>query len=371
MKEYLRNFWYAAARRAEVDATTAQGKPLQSYVIGQRLCIFQDASGKIAAINDTCPHMGAPLSLGTTGDGCVQCPYHHFQFAGSGKCTKVPSIPPGGKISALLQVDSYPVEERYGIIWVFMGDLDENCRPDIVDIPEFTQTGYHTALHDSFTWTASCRAQVENLLDFTHFTHVHANTFGAGEHPFSAPYRVHHLPWGCTATVKVKLSEVHPIFPPQPELGVNPDVSVCSRFHLPSVVVNTFTLGRYSDVNMFAFTPAKGREVRIYWISHNDYLEADAADLRVSEFGQRILGEDLAVLEHCHPDSLPMGGIAVPVDRYVVACRRLYDQHLAKQTHSIAPFISHTDAGEDLVTVPSPARKTNQAFGRVWRRSGN
>lgn len=48
--------------------------------INQKDIAIFNANGKLFAIDDICPHMGASLSGGFVEDGCVTCPWHYWRF---------------------------------------------------------------------------------------------------------------------------------------------------------------------------------------------------------------------------------------------------------------------------------------------------
>lgn len=360
MKEWLKNSWYVVARASEFTPD----KPLHKKVLGQRLALFTTGDGKYTALNDRCPHMGAALSLGCVKDGSLVCPYHHFAFSGEGKCTKVPSIVKG-KVPSTLMVDSYPVVEKYGLIWVFLGDLPEDQRPPIVSVPEFDQPEFRKLYHD-LTWNGSVRPMLENLIDFTHFSYLHANTFGNGDHPFVDNYEVVRGDHEVSCTVKVKLNPDNWFFPPVPELGENPDVTVHCRYHVPTLVVNDFSIGKYKDVTLFTFTPIDGDEVLIRMYGCRNFDQNEVADTKLKNLGERILEEDRLVIESCEPELLPRA-VSVPVDRYLAAARHMYDR-LLKDGNSIEPHIYENNSGKKVTIVPSPVRRENDAFGRTWSR---
>jgi NAD(P)H-dependent nitrite reductase small subunit len=92
------------------DALPANG----SYCVkigAAQVGLFRTAAG-LFAIDNVCPHRGAPLHDGFVTDGQVTCPWHQWQFGlADGKCRNIP----GPKIAA------YPVEIRDGTIWIDLG----------------------------------------------------------------------------------------------------------------------------------------------------------------------------------------------------------------------------------------------------------
>jgi nitrite reductase/ring-hydroxylating ferredoxin subunit len=131
----LVNLWYVAQESRNVT-----DKPVFVKLLGQDLVLFRDASGKVACVSDICMHRGASLSQGKVVDGTVECPFHGWRYAGDGRCTRIPAHP-DMKVPSRARVDAYPVEERYGWVWVFLGDLPEAERPPIPELPDVRQPG--------------------------------------------------------------------------------------------------------------------------------------------------------------------------------------------------------------------------------------
>ncbi|MCP5359508.1 MAG: Rieske 2Fe-2S domain-containing protein [Sinobacteraceae bacterium] len=126
------NFWYPVARSQDLGRT-----PLKVRILAHDLVAFRDQAGHAAVLSDTCAHRGASLSAGKCKeDGTVQCPYHGWRFDTRGVCTRIPSIGSKTRPPPRARVDAYPVEERYGIVFAFLGDLPEASRPPIMAVNE-------------------------------------------------------------------------------------------------------------------------------------------------------------------------------------------------------------------------------------------
>ena len=130
-----KNNWYVAEHSARLT-----DKPLRVRMLGCNFVLFRDAKGAAHCLSDVCIHRGASLASGQCHpeDGSVSCPFHGWRFRGDGKCVRIPSLGPGNydKAPPRGRVDSYPVEERYGLIHVFLGDLPEAERPPVMPVPE-------------------------------------------------------------------------------------------------------------------------------------------------------------------------------------------------------------------------------------------
>ena len=70
------------------------------------------------------------------------CPYHGWEFGGDGECKNIPSIGYGTKVPPRAKVDSYPVQEKYGIVFAFLGDEPEESRPPLLNVEEYGQEGW-------------------------------------------------------------------------------------------------------------------------------------------------------------------------------------------------------------------------------------
>lgn len=57
-----------------------EGQAKAYSVKNKTIAVFHQPGGQFLAIDDYCPHMGAPLSEGIVEDGKVHCPWHGWQF---------------------------------------------------------------------------------------------------------------------------------------------------------------------------------------------------------------------------------------------------------------------------------------------------
>lgn len=178
MGEYLRRGWYMAAWADEVGE-----RWLARRLLDEPVLIFRRTDGAAAAIGDRCPHRFAPLSLGKQVGDTVQCGYHGLRFDSAGRCVLNPVGE--GRIPARAAVPSYPLVERHGALWVWMG---EPALADPGAIPDFgllTDPAYprKTVGRDNYLHIkAGHRLVFDNLMDLSHAAFVHENTL-ASVHP--------------------------------------------------------------------------------------------------------------------------------------------------------------------------------------------
>lgn len=92
--------------------------PLSKRILGRDLVAFQTANRKFAVLNARCSHLGANLGCGRVVGETIQCPFHHWQFGGDGRCVKIPGL---NKIPAFAHQQSFPIIERHGLLFFFNG----------------------------------------------------------------------------------------------------------------------------------------------------------------------------------------------------------------------------------------------------------
>ena len=149
--------WYAACRASKV-----KDKPVSIEFCGKRLCLFRDESGQITALRDQCAHLGARLSQGDVVLGKVRCPFHHWEFCGSGECVRAP----GQKELPKRKVDTYPSIEKWGMVWIWNGPKE------LFDLPKVSNDSRFLRL-PSQTMRCHPHVMIVNGLDAGHLSSLH------------------------------------------------------------------------------------------------------------------------------------------------------------------------------------------------------
>jgi len=170
---FVRNTWYVAAWDHEVGRHLMARKILNIPVV-----LYRTAAGAPVALEDTCPHRFYPLSKGQLIGDAVECGYHGLQFDCSGRCQLVPGQ---DKIPDSAKVRSFPVVERWGWIWIWMGDpalADEGL---IIDIPQLRTKEWAVCAGELLHFKGNYTLMTDNLLDPSHVSYVHRSTFGTNE----------------------------------------------------------------------------------------------------------------------------------------------------------------------------------------------
>jgi phenylpropionate dioxygenase-like ring-hydroxylating dioxygenase large terminal subunit len=126
------NNWYPVAWANKLKP----GEVVPVTVWQKSIAVYRDSQGHVHALENACPHKGIELHLGEVQGDRIVCPYHGWEFDGDGQCVNIPYFPKDQKLPCA-QARSYPVEDRYGIIWVFPGDPTLATVRHIPDVPEY------------------------------------------------------------------------------------------------------------------------------------------------------------------------------------------------------------------------------------------
>ena len=169
---YLRNTWYVAAWENEI----APGACLARTLLDEPIVFFRDESGAVKALTDRCPHRFAPLHMGNLVSGSLQCAYHGLVFDGSGQCVANPQG--NGVIPRAAKVRAYPLVERHGIVWIWMGDAGL-ADPALIGNFDAIDPGTLDVGRRYLYARANYLLETDNILDLSHIEYLHASTLGS------------------------------------------------------------------------------------------------------------------------------------------------------------------------------------------------
>ena len=360
------NFWYVACQSSEL--TFGPQKPLKATMLGQQFALWRDTKGKVQCISNTCSHRSGALADGRIRGDCVECPYHGWTFNGDGSCVRLPSLGPDAKIPDRTRIDAYPVEERYGFVHVFLGDLPEAERPPIVAMPEYDDPDWRF-IPLVLEWKIDYKRSVENTMDPAHneFTHPTHGFLGAHEDYQVEDITLEDTDWG-TGFMNAMQS------PPLPHQEMRQDSGrevdgvtyAGSGNHGPNV---TWTYIHISDQAWFhgcAFhTPINEKLDRVYGIFGRNFMQDPKYDKTFEDRGLYIAEQDRYVLEPMHPMLTPRNNVhefLVPADKAIGRYRE-YCQEWEDRGWRIDVKKMREDEDRIAYAIPSPARR--QAKGWV------
>jgi len=369
----LKNLWWPVEFSSNVV-----DRPLSLQALGQYFVLFRDSKGQVNCLSDLCVHRGGPLSEGwlTDDKDSIVCPYHGWQYGGDGQCTKIPAQPQRN-IPSKARVDSYPVVEKYGYVWTFLGDLPEEERPPIPDIPELEDPQFKR-VEGSYYWKVNYERALENGMDGSHAAFVHGSRFGNIKDPSVPDFDVTTTPWSGLSTIPLKAPPKNLgglwgklfKFKYKKEVGDGPVLTqVKAGYFLPNINVLYVPLPIGNMVLIDAHVPVDENHTRSMYIGLRDFIKAEWADKDTHKRIQDIFKQDDSVLKKQRPEILPYqlsDELHIRSDILQTTYRRrrneLLDQGWGIDMHQIVG-----DGPRDVaVVIPSPARKNNPELANAW-----
>jgi vanillate O-demethylase monooxygenase subunit len=146
-------------------------------VCGKRVVLYRTSDDSIACLDDRCSHRAFPLSAGTVVGDEIQCAYHGLRFDGCGTCTWVPGQ---DRIPSRANVRAHEIAVRGPWVWMWVGAADAVDHTLLPDTPWFTDDGW-SEVHGMEPLAARYGLLIDNLLDLSHETFLHAGYIGTPE----------------------------------------------------------------------------------------------------------------------------------------------------------------------------------------------
>ena len=177
--QLLRQYWQPAALVDEfnsaLDARMADRPVKAIKLLGQDMVLFKDASGAWGLLDRDCAHRGADLSFGrletAAQGGGLRCPFHGWKFAADGRCLETPAEPAGSKLCDRIRQRSYPVIEKSGVLFAWLGDM-ETTPPPLPEFDCFKAPESHSFAFKGL-WHANWLQALEVGIDPAHPSYLH------------------------------------------------------------------------------------------------------------------------------------------------------------------------------------------------------
>jgi phenylpropionate dioxygenase-like ring-hydroxylating dioxygenase large terminal subunit len=351
------NNWYVAC-----VADKLGDSPLKVRLLAHDFVLFRNDAG-IHCLSDPCCHRGASLSIGACKNNQLECPQHGWLFDGNGKCTlipagtKTPTEPP-----KRARVPAYPVEEKYGLVFVFLGDESAAERPAIPDImPEWNSGEWHKDVitrHKDINFMRMC----ENYNDpcHVHYIHEFAKWLPKGvsviDHELTDRYvRAWHAAWdndGNHSESSGLMMEYNVIGCVSRNTNYQPDY--------PPQIVTAYTTP-IDDHNTLIYMVILMPKDEITMLDGSRVRGATADEHRtlVDMTRDTVMDEDYVVLRTTRPlkAARPTEEVLVDADRTVAQVRKLTTDY--GELQGIIDSKTLRDIEEEHITViPCPGHKT-------------
>lgn len=308
------NDWYPLARSQDLQP----GNLVAARLLETDLVLWRSDDQQVHAWEDRCPHRSVRLSIGQVLQNRVVCAYHGLVFDQTGQCIQVPAhpdyVPPPQAC-----VRSYLVQEKYGLIYVCLGDGQQV----IPAFPEWTDPSFRFCLCGPYpAETVGLRA-IENFLDVSHFPFVHPGSLGDPKQTIVPDYEATIDEQGvCLRNVQV--------WQPDPDgQGKGSYVTYTYRVYRPlTAYLHKETTPDNSLVILFHVTPvSEEKAIGWMWVGMNYAHEVTEAEMR--EFQDQLIREDFAKLAAHHPKQLPLDSqteFHLPCDRGSLMYRKWLKQ---------------------------------------------
>lgn len=286
--------------------------PYPVRLAGERVVLFRDVHGRLAALIDRCPHRGVALSLGKIIDGQIECPFHGWRFDRQGSNCLVPWNPDAKR--ANLGATPLPLREAGGLVWLYTGfePAEEPQVPDCLAAPGVRLVA------QSAEWQVHWTRAMENMLDSPHLPFVHRGTIGRGLRKMLGrrmDLEWTPQPWGAsiTNTIEGRGPETRLFyrFPNAMELLIDP----------PGKVLRMIAMCQ----------PIDDARTRLTIITLRSFAKGRVLDPLFRWSNRRIALEDQAILESSDPAKVPPAAAerSVRTDGPTLAFRKIWFDRLA------------------------------------------
>jgi phthalate 4,5-dioxygenase len=169
MGELFRRYWIPILLAGELPGN--DGPPVRVKLLSERLLAWRDTQGRYALTDEFCAHRGVSLWFGRNEESGLRCPYHGWKYDHTGQCIEVPSEPEESGFCKRIKLQSYPLIERGGILWAYMGPPD--LRPpqpafEWADVPAAHR--YHSKRLEECNYLQA----MEGGIDSSHVSFLHS-----------------------------------------------------------------------------------------------------------------------------------------------------------------------------------------------------
>ncbi len=339
---WLKNAWYVAGFNNELDG----GRVVARKFLDVPVVMMRHSDGRVAALEDKCPHRLMPLSAGKRVGDELECGYHGLRFAVTGACTLAPGQT---HIPAQACVRNFPLVLGHGLLWIWMGKpelADNDLVPDIRwnEHPQWTPSrGYHHV-------EANFQLSVDNLMDLGHESWVHLRTIGQDDEEAIPNFPV---------KVSVKSEGLLHAHREMPNIATPPFFAMLlnhkgriNRWQIavsmaPSICMTDFGVypvgsspdDAYRSHVLHLLTPETDKSTHYFWsVARNKRLDDESLTQSVCRAIEQTFDEDGVVLKIQQAQVEKYGGpvprVALKVDEAPMRARRMLEILVKKENEN-------------------------------------
>ena len=169
--------------------------PISLRRLGYKIALWRDNTGKVHALEDRCPHRGAPLSLGVILGDRIACPYHGVEVCTDGVAVRVPGSP-GCKLEGSQSTRRIHAVEAAGAIFLynatdpFLAEAPPLRLPEQLTAPEWSHFLCYVE------WAGDYRYVIDNVMDPMHGVYLHKQSHTMAEGENTAEFQIRDVPNG-------------------------------------------------------------------------------------------------------------------------------------------------------------------------------
>ena len=357
----LLNNWYVAARARQIGP-----RPLGVRMLGADFVLFRDQAGKVHCLSDVCCHRGGALHRGELKGECIACPYHGWEFNTAGQCTKIPAMGDDVVPPKRARIDTYPVQEKYGLAWVFLGDEAEGTRPAIPDWYEpFLNSPAWRVVEYDYHWTETNWVRLgENSVDTSHPAFVH-KAFGNRLSPKANIVPITDTQYGAIVTreraappLQNKSGAMAKILPSDRKT-----TRVTLQFSMVGLCEMLFQemTTEITQVLFSARTPIDDTSVRSFGFQARNFLMEPEHDAERVKGLLAALEEDHNIIRYVKPKLTPKSTteeFLIEADGMELTFRRKV-QEWATTRGQIDGQLQEAESRSRVLVIPSPSRRAD------------
>jgi phenylpropionate dioxygenase-like ring-hydroxylating dioxygenase large terminal subunit len=319
---FIKNAWYVAALDHEIGSEL-----FPRTILGEKIVFFRKPDGTVAALEDRCVHRQVPLSKGRLQDGVLSCWYHGLKYDATGKCLEIPSQ---DKVPAKACVKSFPIAEKHGMIWIWMGPEHQSRFAPIPDHSVCADPALAGEMRHRFV-NCNYKFGVDNILDISHAAFVHQKTLGSEDVVRATP-ALEILPDTIRVYRDMLREKVPPLYENVMKFDFMDRTQIVNYWPIAHTRVDTKAyphgIRDCKPLNVYTttiFTPAEEDTTHIFVGMHRDFLIANEQMTKfITQKIWETVDEDIDITQHLHlnwKDDAHM--IQLSLDKASLAARKM------------------------------------------------
>ena len=168
MGRLFRSYWMPALLQEELPDNDCP--PVRVKLLSERLIAFRDTHGRLGLMDEFCAHRGISLWFGRNEECGLRCPYHGWKYDVTGQCVDIPSEPDDSRFAKKVKLKSYPLVERGGVLWTYMGPPEK--QPPLPEW-EFATVPAEQSYMSKRTQECNWLQAMEGGIDSSHVSFLH------------------------------------------------------------------------------------------------------------------------------------------------------------------------------------------------------